>query len=96
LSPVTHTLLQLPVSVLGGAGGAWLGRTLFHEAGVISLVPHLRLPVLLGALAGFFLVFILWDRWVPLECPVCGGKMIKVYGEGRHLVFRCTSCGISH
>jgi hypothetical protein len=96
MSPVTHTLLQLALPVLGGVGGGWSVAALCHEGRVKSLAPHTSLPHLIGALAGFFIVFVFWDRLVPLCCPVCGGKMTKVYGEGRHLVFRCTSLGIRH
>jgi hypothetical protein len=96
MSPVTHTLLQLALSVVGGVAANRVGAALYHEESVKSLAPHLSLPRLVGFLAGFFVAFILWDRFVPLHCPVCGGKMKKIYGEGRHLVFRCTECGVSH
>jgi len=93
MGPVIHTLLQLALSVIAGVIGSRVGAALYHEEAVKSLVPHLSLPRFVGFLAGFFIVFILWDRFVPLNCPVCGGKMRKIYNEGRKLVFRCDSCG---
>ena len=96
MGPVIHTLLQLALSVVGGVVGNRVSAVLYPEEAVKSLVPHLSLPRLVGFLAGFILVFVLWDRIVPLVCPVCGGKMKKIYGEGRHLVFRCSECGVSH
>jgi hypothetical protein len=89
---VIHTLLQLALSVLGGVGGGYLGVALYQQDGPKSLGPHISLPSLIGAVTGFLVVFYLWDRFVPLRCPVCNGRMKKVYGEGRHLVFRCSSC----
>jgi len=84
MGPVTHTLLQLALSVVGGVVGNRLAVALYQEEAVASVVPHLSLPRLFGFLAGFFVVCILWDRYVVLNCPVCGGKMRKIYGEGRH------------
>jgi hypothetical protein len=91
MSPVTHTLLQLALSVLGSVAGGWLGVA-FYDDGRKSIGPHFTLPCLVGSVAGFFVVFNLWDRFVPLCCPVCGGRMTKSCGEGRHLVFKCSSC----
>jgi len=95
MGPVIHTLLQLALSVVGGVVGIRVGAAFYHEEAVKSLGPHLSLPGLVGFLAGFFVVFILWDRFVPLVCPVCGGRMKKIYSEGRHLIFRCTACDVS-
>ena len=92
MSPVIHTLLQLALFVLGGAAGGWLGAVFHDRGGEKSIGPHVSLPSFGGAVAGFFVVFSLWNRFVPLRCPVCNGKMTKVYGQGRHLVFRCSSC----
>ena len=92
MSPVTHTLLQLALSVLGSIAGGWLGVASYDDDGRKSIGPHFTLPCLVGAVAGFFVVFNLWDRFVPLCCPVCGGRMTKSCGEGRHLVFKCSSC----
>ena len=94
MSPVTHTLLQLALSVLGSIAGGWLGVASYDD-GRKSIGPHFTLPCLVGAVAGFLVVFYLWDRFVALCCPVCGGRMTKSYGEGRHLFFKCSSCQIS-
>ena len=72
MGPVIHTLLQLALSVVGGVAGNRLGAAIYHEEAVKSLVPHLSLPRLVGFLAGFFVVFVIWDRFVPLNCPVPG------------------------
>jgi len=95
MGPVIHTLLQLALSVVGGVLGNRVGAALYPQETVNSAGPHLTLPRFVGFLAGFFVVFILWDRLLPLVCPVCGGKMKKIYSEGRHLRFRCTDCGAS-
>jgi hypothetical protein len=92
LSPVAHTLVQLLLSVLGSGGGGCLALLLYPKPGQRLFGPHIGLPPFFGAVAGFFVVFLLWDRFVPVRCPRCNGSMREDYGQGRHLVFRCDSC----
>jgi hypothetical protein len=73
-----------------------MAGALDHQARLNSPLPHPSLHGLIGAVAGFFVMFVLWDLLVPLRCPACGGKLSKVYGEGRHVIFRCSDCGINH
>ena len=59
MSPVTHTLLQLALSVLGSVAGGWLGVAFYDDGGRKSIGPHFTLPSLVGAVTGFIGVFYL-------------------------------------
>ena len=70
---------------LGTPFYVWVGRTLFgHNAG---------LPSFLFGITGFFVVFYLWERFVPIRCTQCGGRMKKKYGLGKQVHFTCAGCG---
>jgi hypothetical protein len=56
--------------------------------------PYAGLLEFLGGAAGFLAIYFLWDRWVPIHCPGCGGRMRKYNARwGRHFSYTCDSCG---
>jgi hypothetical protein len=93
MPPILHALLGFLVSALGMATLATLGG-IFYEAGGREFLGLHSFPflVLVGGAAGFFSVLAIWNRYVPIRCPWCGGRMTMAY-QGRQQMFDCTVCG---
>jgi hypothetical protein len=94
MSPFPHSLLQVLLSVFGAVVGGLCGFALKAFGGEKILGPYAGLLELLGGAAGFLGVYFLWDRWVPIHCPSCRGRMTKAHARwGRYFIYTCDSCG---
>jgi hypothetical protein len=86
MSPLRFTLLHVFFTAVGafagGVGGLALSR---YEAAPLPFV-------VVGAVGGALGVYISWQRWVPIRCPACRGRMKKT-GWSRSDLFACESCG---
>lgn len=93
MPPLLHTVVLFLVSYLGGLAGAFLGVLFFAWGGRILIGHNAGVPPFLFGVMGFFAVFYLWERFVPIRCTKCGGRMNKKYILARRGVFTCPACG---
>jgi hypothetical protein len=92
--PFRHALLQFLLSFFGAVVGELCGLALKAFGGEKLLGQCAGLLDFLVGMAGFLGVYFLWDRWVPIQCPNCGGRMMKENARwGRHFRYTCDSCG---
>ena len=95
MPPYLYTLLLFLFStsalLVGVVAGSWAYTSWGDRALGVASFPFLFFGTGLGP---FFLVIYLWDRYVTVYCPGCGGVMTKK-GVGKSFLFTCTSCGRS-
>ena len=94
MGPFPHSLFQVLLSLFGAIVGILCGLALKALGGEKILGQYAGLLELLGGAAGLLGVYFLWDRWVPIHCPSCGGRMTKEHARaGRYFIFTCDSRG---
>jgi hypothetical protein len=84
-------VLSFSAMLVGGVAGSWAYTFWADRALGVASFPFLFFG---AALAPFFSVIYLFDRYVTVYCPRCAGVMTKK-GVGKSFFFTCTSCGHS-
>jgi hypothetical protein len=91
--PLLHTVALFLVSYLGGLAGAFLGVVTYSWGGRALIGHHAGVPPFLFGMIAFGVVFYFWERFVPIRCTQCGGRMNKKYKLAWRGVFSCAACG---